>query len=281
VINDVDKKIEELWESNHPSASRSYPITRVAYEEERTRLRAAARKSIDYTLDALQLVFANLISKIADVNIIIGPSYGHRPQSSSSSSFTDRQDNNKKRKLDRQQGSTPRASQQKVEPQDSTACPGCGYVRKFRDGKPYCPRNDGAGCSLDPRRNISPDPWASSATGKAWAAKGQKFLPKDVSLTLANFVPRTPGTQPNKQNAAKGTEISISTINSVTTNYNNNILPFSLRDIQEERGVEKESKNLAVFKAAAISHSLLDSGAIGSCVISPNFFDYIYLRIII
>ena len=135
----IDKKIEELWESNHPSASRSYPITRVAYEEERARLRAAARKSIDYTLDALQLVFANLISKIADVNIIIGPSYGHKPQSSSSSSFTDRQDNNKKRKFDRQQGSTPRVSQQKVEPQDSTACPGCGYVRKFRDGKPYCP----------------------------------------------------------------------------------------------------------------------------------------------
>ena len=62
---------------------------------------------------------------------------------------------------------------------------------------------------------------------------------------------------------------------SVTTNYDYNILPFSLRNTQEEAGVEKESNNEAVFKAAAISHSLLDSGAIGSCVISPKFFDYI------
>ena len=289
ILNDLDRKIDELWEGSNPFVEPTYirgnfadyaqyAEHRAKYPEERVRAKAAAKKSIDFTLAALQSIFDKLISKITDVRTILGPSFGlGYKSSSSSSSYSDKQDNNKKRKIDHQQGSTSQSTnnspQQKF--QKLGTCQGCGYERKSQDGKIFCPRNGGSGCINDPRRNMSSESWASSSTGKAWAAKGQKCLPKDPNATLANFVPRTPGAQSAKQDSAKGTEISITTINIVTTNYDNNILPFSLCDIQEERGVEKRSKNEAVFKAAAISHSLLDSGAIGSCVISPKFFDYI------
>ena len=147
---------------------------------------------------------------------------------------------------------------------------------KRRDGKVICPRNSGKGCRNDPRRNNSSSPWGLSVVGKLWATKGAKYLPADEAITFEAYTQR-PASQKGATEKVTGTEIFLSTINSITTVQDTNILHFSLCDIQEGNHSRKRSETKEPFKAAAISHSLLDSGAIGSCVISPIFFKlYIY-----
>jgi hypothetical protein len=92
---------------------------------------------------------------------------------------------------------------------------------------------------------------------------------------LETFVAKSSATPQTATNKTKGREIYLTTINNVTTDLDTNILHFTLCDLQEGNHLRKRSETKEPFKAAAISHSLLDSGAIGSCVISPNFFKYI------
>ena len=78
ILNDLDRKIDELWEGSNPFVEPTYirgnfadyaqyADHRAKYPEERVRAKAAAKKSIDFTLAALQSIFDKLISKITDV----------------------------------------------------------------------------------------------------------------------------------------------------------------------------------------------------------------------
>ncbi len=81
-------------------------------------------------------IFDKPMSKITDVRTILGPSFGLGFKSSSlSSSYPDKQDKNKKRKFDYQEGLTSQynnnnSNQQKQGPQSLGTCQGCGYERK-------------------------------------------------------------------------------------------------------------------------------------------------------
>ena len=71
-------------------------------------------------------------------------------------------------------------------------CKGCGWSKlKTSDGRLKCPRNKGAGCGNDPRRNNTTTPWIESAVGKAWRAKGYQSIPPSTLITVENAIPKS------------------------------------------------------------------------------------------
>jgi hypothetical protein len=174
-------------------------------------------------------------------------------------------------------------------------CKGCGWDMKIKPSdkhldkdvaRKYCPRNDFQGCGSDPRRNQEQVPWADSSVGKAWQKLGYSFLPQDTSVTLDNaaerrFKPKDPKKQQQQQKQIKGKyAFMIQHCNNLL--LSNELIPFSLCDMQEVReqaeGVgarweasgEQPKRSLPVGDPA---HSLLlDTGALGSCVVSDSFF---------
>jgi hypothetical protein len=275
ILNDLDRKLDSMWLERNPAPVSLWTDEREQQKLDRLKMAASmTRNSMNFTLEALLYVFHDMINDIAKVRALMGTSiFGLK---SASSSFSDRPDQKKKKTEHKRE--IPRNST--VNPLILGPCPGCGYVLKNREGEVICPRNGGIGCDKDPRRNNSGVPWVTSTIGKAWEAKGQKCLPKDISVTLETFIPKTLVAQSNptkRANDNKGTDLPTYSINNITTDNTNYTLNFFLYNIQEESQYSrKRNKADQCFKAAAaISHALLDSGAIGSCVISPSFYEYI------
>ena len=151
-------------------------------------------------------------------------------------------------------------------------CKGCGYNSK--DGK--CPRNGGAGCASDTRRNTTNLSWETSDTGKKWSQAGFNKLPGDATITLHNAVERKKAYQAN--NNHKGNYSYMWMINHCKNlMIKNELIPFSLPHVQVAnlaRVVSTSRAKKLRTESAPAGHLLLDTGAIGRSVVSESFFKF-------
>jgi hypothetical protein len=169
-------------------------------------------------------------------------------------------------------------------------CDGCGFDKKPKKRKEgatplpkgviitkVCPRNGGEGCRNDPRRNNEQLPWAQSQVGKAWKAvdaKGYDYLPNDVSVTLENAAARRYTTVPTKAHTKGKYTFMINHCSNLM--LTNELISFSLCDVQGARDPARAGARSSDGKwpdSGKKNTLLLDSGAIGSCVVSESFFN--------
>jgi hypothetical protein len=145
MLASLDQKIEHLFnEKNDPrrTKERVHVNLNVHYQTLQSK-KESARKSMDYTLEALLFVFNDIITQISNVESIVGVLGGSRSSSSfshSSSSSSDKHEH-KKKKLDHAPAKFSQTTHQSTE--TLGPCSGCGYTMKRRDGKVICPRNSG------------------------------------------------------------------------------------------------------------------------------------------
>ena len=156
----------------------------------------------------------------------------------------------------------------------STICHGCGWTLKKsqKTGKQWCPRDDGKGCSTDYRRNKHLDEeWADSQTGKKWAALGYQFLPKDTTTILENAPERKKAA--TAAAAAKKTEGKYAYMidHCKTLLLSQELIPFGLLNVQATRKRKTSARSAKASDEAPAPALLLDTGAIGSCVVSDVF----------
>ena len=175
----------------------------------------------------------------------------------------------KKRKLETQRETDPTSkpgATSSKDREDTPICKGCGYnMRSAKSGKGWkCTRNGGAGCDSDARRNSSSAEWKDSTVGKAWAALGYPVIPKKDSITLKNA-------EEHRKNFNSGNfAYVINECNNLILNQE--LIYFSLCDTAQTRRPRNKDN------APAASHQLLlDTGAIGQCVVSLQFHKYLRL----
>jgi hypothetical protein len=132
------------------------------------------------------------------------------------------------------------------------------------------------GCGSDPRFNSSNQPWAESEVGKMWKAAGYDALPKDVTITLKNAKERRISFSPNKANSNKGNQpgryaYMVDACKDLL--LTSELIPFSLSNVQDtRRKAESGSKHPRDSADSALAASLLlDTGAIGACVVSDSY----------
>ena len=180
-------------------------------------------------------------------------------------------------KLRQQKHKQPAPQQQEGKSHRLTnPCQGCGWgMKRNDDGVLSCPRNKGTGCDADPRRNNSSASWAESATGKAWMREGGYYaLPSKESVTLENA----------KKSRFKGSghegKYTFMVEQCNILQLTQHLIPFSLDNVQPKRkdppttrmktGTRVRSKARSSVSSPSL---LLDTGAIGSSVISTTFYN--------
>ena len=135
-------------------------------------------------------------------------------------------------------------------------CRRCGWNQTLQGDKMVCMRGD---CTDDPRRNTSNKDWYDSVIGQAWVKAGfHRGIPRDKTITLANAVERR---------LAMGKSNWLTLLNK-DNSLINNLLPFSVVFKQRQRRKSKRRLDSAPTITGTL---LLDSGAIGSCVVSSKF----------
>ena len=191
-------------------------------------------------------------------------------------------------KRDKKQLSNPKSDPTSVAP----VCEGCGWNQKPDPAKGLpmqfsCHRGDHKqGCSGSPqddRRNKSSDPWKDSDVGRKWKGFGYASLPKDTTVVLSNAEARFQQYQkpaeakahpkPHGGKGGKGSyAFEISHCNDLM--LSNELIPFSLLNNVVQAGEDSEeepSGDWEIVDCAPAPTLLLDSGAIGSCVVSDDF----------
>ena len=192
------------------------------------------------------------------------------PSSSSSHSQRSRNQDDEGPERKKQKNKKEQAKQKNTSPSGSdkpSNCKGCGYNRKKVDGKVVCPRNNMKGCRQDPRVNESDKPWDQSTAGKQWLAKGYKCLPGDESITLDNAPQRALPT--GKLNICAAMEQNRESINHV-------LIPFYIEQAVTKRHPPGRARKVdaeAALNPPRKFGMLLDSGNIGTSVISPTFWN--------
>ena len=143
-------------------------------------------------------------------------------------------------------------------------CYGCGYSmgKEKGTGRLICirktPGSDDIGCHKDKRRNTEKGvEFLSSSVGKQWASLGFNSIPKDPSITLDNAAARHQG--------HKGTHLHALRIDK---SLDDNLIPFSLPQAPPKQNAKRRRKG---NDPRAPGKLLLDTGAIGSSVMSSNY----------
>ena len=144
-------------------------------------------------------------------------------------------------------------------------CKRCGWNRGKDDhgGRKACQRPN---CSEDPRRNMENKEWQSSTTGIQWKRLGLDFLPKDSSITLRNYVP-------------KGTESKTYSYTAMIAHCNDLLLTQELIGFSfYGQGRNKRERSSKKQEPLIAGHLLLDTGAVGSCVVSTTFYNDVMVK---
>jgi hypothetical protein len=139
-------------------------------------------------------------------------------------------------------------SQSAPAPAAKLICKRCGYTLMKKNGQGVCPRNPS--CKDDSRRNSTSKHWKESDVGKKWAALGYGILPKDTTITLSNAKERK-----------SSKYFCLSHINDLV--LTKELIDFNGVNVIEQN---KEPPTLQ-------GRLLLDSGALGSSVMSTSFFN--------
>ena len=156
-------------------------------------------------------------------------------------------------------------------------CKGCGYTLK--EGEQNCTRP----CDNDARRNRTDKSWVDSAIGKAWSREGFKALPKDNTITLDNVKLRRnkplPTEDPNKNrppqkedHRGKATLYQYSMDMQLTQQLISFYVAFVQPRSETHGGRSEPTGKVETSSDSALTgRLLLDSGAIGACVVSTEF----------
>ena len=226
--------------------------------------------SVIDTIVIIQDVVAEALDGLQQTTMLFGNS---AIQGSSKQQPTDAGDSKRKRieeanaknKGARQGASSSSASSSK--PTSSTLqqlkkyCFRCGWQLREVDGHWKCFRTKDHGCDRDPRCNTTNMAWEKSPIGQQWlAAGGYTALPKDESVTLLNakekrFTPVNAGIYNNMIDHCNDLRLTQELIN------------FTLPHVQVK------GRNTTRSSAPSSHRLLLDTGAIGSCVVSSSFFE--------
>ena len=147
-------------------------------------------------------------------------------------------------------------------------------MKKSEQGKYRCPRNGNDGCGKDSRRNNSGAPWDQSEVGKKWTSMGYPGgLPKDETITLQNAEER-------KRSFTGGKSVCYAQ-HSDEQLISRELINFSLYDDVQAGNRRKRRRATSAISnrgdeaPALLGRLLLDSGALGRCVVSSSFFDKI------
>ena len=157
---------------------------------------------------------------------------------------------------------------------DAGKCNGCGWdnknTKKKGEGGPpgkwVCPRNEMRGCSTDLRRNTSSSTWSESLVGKKWKEAGYTSLPKSEDITLLNAKAKRDSYVPEGKFTFMINQID-------QLKLTNELIPFSIPIVQARK--RDSAGNKPVIESAPTGNLLLDTGAIGACVVSTSFYDQI------
>ena len=175
-------------------------------------------------------------------------------------------------------------------------CDGCGWALKCNKpphrtgvipdpkmrGVPTiyrCTRGvDREGCGSDNRRNTSQETWAESQVGIQWKEAGYSSLPKDTSITLLNAKERHIATPKAHTSSAKTSGKSACMINECNKLLQTTeLIPFSVLHVQAPRETRRMTSGGTGTSSGKSKDSaptfnlLLDTGAIGACVVSDKF----------
>ena len=136
-------------------------------------------------------------------------------------------------------------------------CKGCGWTLPANSNR--CPRGE-FGCRDDPRRNPTSEEWAKSKVGKAWIEAGfYRGLPKDRSIVLKNSA--------KHKKQWNGKVVCIAQL-CESLSLTHELIDFDVCDSLQLPSKRKREKDNA---PTLQGHLLLDSGAIGRCVVSKAF----------
>ena len=169
-------------------------------------------------------------------------------------------------------------------PKPKKRCKGCGWeLRRDAMGDLKCTRSTN-GCRDDPRRNPSNDEWEESPVGKKWISLGYRNgLPKDVTITTKNAIER--------KHDFMG-KMNVMLQNCSTIALTAELIPFSVNDCSQPKRRQMEGRTRSGHPpsrkvrtgrrttkdsapTALSGNALLDTGAIGRCVVSSSFYDKI------
>jgi hypothetical protein len=252
----------------------------VSERQMRLELKTSITKTFASTIDMIRVKLLGKVEVLIEAYDFLPRDFGHKTNARDTSSSRessikfeeDNDDNPRKKSKKDKQKLKPRDEPKQLN-SDKPKCYGCGWDKKKQQpthpgGKAswICPRNDGKGCGSDPRRNPMNVPFIASTIGKRWVDAKYQALPKSLDITLAN---------------AKEKKLERNTIAGKYTcmiNHCNNLLleneliQFSLPFVQAtlKRDILGNKPNVG---SALTGSLLLDTGAIGSCVVSDVFFD--------
>ena len=164
-------------------------------------------------------------------------------------------------------------------------CNGCGWFMrpKTEGANPTCCRgDDNAGCGNDPRHNASSSDWSGSVVGRKWLEAGYTSLPKDTTVTLLNAAKLKKERDALKASTPAGTyTCMLNHCNDLL--LTNELIPFSLLNVQARSRVAQRKRTTGTSpsrptrpldeESARTPTLLLDTGALGSCVVSPSFLE--------
>ena len=235
-------------------------------------------KSFLEMLETLQNLISDKLDALITADEFLPRSYAssssYSSSSSSSSTYNDKQDKPKSKKT-RKHDNASATSWGPSAAGVSGKCQGCGWDTKNTKkkgvigppGKWVCPRNDMRGCTTDLRRNTSSSTWSELLVGKKWKEAGYSSLPKSEDITLVNAKAKRASHIPD----GKFT-FMINQIDQLI--LMNELIPFSLSSVQARRRWDP-AENKPASESAPAGNLILDTGAIGACVVSTAFFDRI------
>ena len=194
-----------------------------------------------------------------------------RARDSDSSSVTSARKDLKRAKKKSKLIDEPSSKAAKQLAKQNKRCRGCGWNMRRNDaGKLCCPRNNKAGCGKDPRRNQSSLPWEESEVGRRWAAKDYpQGLPSDTSVTLQNAAERR-----KAYNAGITTCLAQ---HCKKLSLSRELIKFCVVDLQQNSDqsivLTSNIKTKGGRAPTLPGKLLLDTGALGKCVVSSKFYN--------
>ena len=139
-------------------------------------------------------------------------------------------------------------------------CRRCGWQLRKQNGKFSCARPN---CATDPRCNTSEKEWHLTDIAKQWAAQGYvRGLPGDRTVTLKNL---------EEKRAEWRSEYTWLIQLNKDNSLSNHLISFSVVTDQEHKKRIKITGGPSEGAPTTTGKLLLDSGAIGSCVVSDSF----------
>ena len=224
----------------------------------------------DMVMDMQDIVLKKLrqLQEASEFDLYSTRAFGKNTKRSREAEFAQSVDQNRSSSDSAKRPKAVKNNSSSTQPSVKKRCRGCGWnLKKSEQGKYRCPRNGNDGCGKDSRRNNSGAPWDQSEVGKKWTSMGYPGgFPKDETITLQNAEER-------KKSFTGGESVCYAQ-HSDKLLISRELINFSLYDDVQAGNRRKRRRATSAISnrgdeaPALLGRLLLDSGALGRCVVS-------------